>query len=99
MAEKRKKQSKLLTFGYIRIHKLTTKIPTDIINMIFKFYFETFIILKFSSKFIEKEELSLSDDDTCVTRVYPTFDRKYVLVDIDPVQNGIHCWRIQVIIY
>ena len=103
MADERKKQATLLTAGYIRIQKfateMPTKIPTDIINVIFEFYFETFMVLKFSSTFMAGQGLQLSEDDLSVTRIPPAWDRKYVLVDIDPIHNGVHCWRVQVIAY
>ena len=96
MAAERKQQAILLTAGYVRNHKLATEIPKDIINVIFEFHFESFVILKFSSDFIAKKGLLLSDDNISVTRIPPLWERKYVLVDIDPIQNGVHCWRVQV---
>ena len=97
MAEERERKTKLLISGYIKKQKLSITIPLDIVTVVFQFYFNTFMVLKFSSTFIARGDFILSDDNKCVRRKEPGYARRYVLVDIDPVKTGIHCWRVQVI--
>ena len=69
----------------------------DLIKLTLDFYNDA-VILQFSEKFQSpNHHLSLSDNNKCATRndnrssVY-----EWIMPDIDPVLNGIHCWRVHV---
>eukprot|EP01084_Bolivina_argentea_P141969 249450_1 len=53
-------------------------------------------ILKFSPQYMSDDgHLELSDDYKCVTHS-GSDSHTYILADIQPVTNGVHCWRVQV---
>ena len=105
MSTFRKKDDELLVYGYVHEPILNVlQIPTEIIEICLKFYMEIYKILQFSDNkelhYISNDGLLLTDNRTCVKRVFDetsTFHEcRYVLADIEPVTNGIHCWRVQV---
>ena len=93
----RRQRDELLVFGFIRFDDAVSnkEIPTDIMNLCTDFYHLVFEILSFSDKFCSDEAFTFSDDNRCVTAVCD--GHKWVLADIEPVTEGTHCWRIQVL--
>ena len=95
-----KEEDCLLIYGYIRIQNISKiEIPTDIKELFIQFHHEEFRRLKFSKKFVCNEKgYEFSEDNKCVKRCDPS-GMNWILVDDEPVKQGIHCWRIQVISY
>ena len=71
--------------------------PLDIIQLIVDtFLYAKIEILQFNEEFKHKEVL-LDDDKRCATlKTDNSGGSSHVMVDCDPVQSGIHVWRIQV---
>lgn len=92
-------QNEMLVYGYVkRESKDFAEIPLDIINICLLFYMELFEILTFSTEFISDDGIELMDNNKCVMRcddrgmIWHT----YAMADIEPVSEGVHCWRIKV---
>eukprot|EP01084_Bolivina_argentea_P003180 5938_1 len=83
----------LLVFGYIRSHEKAkdVTIPEDIANLCFQFFHLLAEILIFSHEHISATGIKLSMDKTEVTK--KSSSHKYVLTTLDPVFEGVHCWR------
>ena len=93
----RQKQDELLVHGYIN-RQITYKlqgIPTDIMNLFVLFYHIPFQLLSFSTKYKSRDGIIYTENNKCIVR-RGVFSHRYVLVDIEPVTEGIHCWRVQV---
>ena len=91
-----KVQSEILVHGYIKMEsKNASEFPLDIMNICLVFYLELFRILRFSDKFISKDGTELRDDNRCAIKSLE-FGHNYIMADVEPVFNGIHCWRVQV---
>ena len=81
-------------------NSISTKDITHIIIV----YYNITNILKWSRIYKSKNGTSFefSDDDKCVKKVnesiyistFPSY--KWILPDIEPVKEGMHCWRINV---
>ena len=103
-----KDQDDLLVHGYIKMliakHKIDKDIPDDIIKIFVLFYKQTFEIIKWSAEHLN-EELNLIDDDKCVfapdfrssVAPYSYNPHASCVADIEPVNTGSHCWRLQLI--
>ena len=94
--EREKEKEKLLIVGYMRQINITN-IPLDIINLFILFYHATYKILQFSKIYCTQKAYVFSDDNKCVTRSRTSGGMAYIVADIEPVKDGIHCWRIKVI--
>ena len=86
----------LLVFGYIRcdIDIDDDEIPMDIINLCMLFYHLNFEILSFSTEFCGQDIYQFTQNNQCVTVLES--GHNFILADVEPVTQGIHCWRIQV---
>ena len=88
-------RNEMLVHGYIkRESKDIIDIPLDVMSICLLFYLEVFEILKFSDKFISKEGIELLDDNKCVRAI--EWDHIYAMPDIEPVFQGVHCWRAKI---
>ena len=62
------------------------------------FYLELFEILRFSEEF-HSDSIGLIDDGKCAKKGGKGAQRwghSYTMADIEPVFEGIHCWRVKV---
>ena len=69
----------------------------DITNIIIAYY-NIAKILKWSQKYKSKtkDAFEFSDDDTCIKRLKDEgWGYKWICADIEPVNEGIHCWRVE----
>ena len=92
-------EAEYIVHGYIR--RMMTDIPNDIIKICLSFYLLDYQILKWSQEYKTNDEgLILLDNDKCVKRTdYVANDRlhRWMMPDIEPVDNGIHCWRVKIL--
>ena len=92
-------EAEYIVHGYIR-RLMIADIPSDIIKMCLSFYLLNYQILRWSKEYKTNDAgLILFDNDKCVKRTdYVTNQRLYrwILPDIEPVDNGIHCWRVKI---
>ena len=97
MSSEYEAKNESLVHGWIRGQTKTRSVefPIDIINICLLFYMEVYEILKFNDQFIAETGIELSDDNKCVTRVKGSYHRS-IMADVEPVFEGIHCWRAQV---
>eukprot|EP01084_Bolivina_argentea_P264468 447994_1 len=93
-----KLKKELLVFGYIRkqyaatIHSSSMSMPKEIMSLCFSFFFQTYKVLRFSSKY-KSSNVLLTCHNKCIR---PKRTRHcYALCDIKPVNKGKHCWRFQ----
>ena len=88
----------LLVWGYVRelekSEALSNIIPSSIYQLIHELYPKAWL-LKFIDEYRSKMDLVLSHDNTTV---YTKGNRtqRFILCDIEPIREGIHCWRISV---
>lgn len=87
-------QNEALVHGYIKQESNDIDIPLDVISLCVLFYLETYEILRFSEKYKSDDGIQLIDDRKCAHKVGSR--HRYVLCDIEPVSEGIHCWRVKV---
>lgn len=87
----------LLISGYLRTesNKLNIIIPQELTTLFYKCYHLLFEIVKFSTIYLTEDAFILSDDNKCCKRIDGA--HAYILADCNPVFEGIHCWRVQVI--
>ena len=69
----------------------------DITNIIIEYY-NIAQILKWSKKYKSKTGFEFSNNDTLITRIKDQGANacRWISPDIDPVNTGIHCWRVNV---
>lgn len=93
-------KSALLVYGCIRseneIYKL--HIPDSIIDLVVLWYTDTFQILQFSDEFCDRKAFRFEDDRKLIVRQPESIDRghRFIVADIEPLMEGIHCFRSQV---
>ena len=95
-----KEKSELLVYGCIRLENKTAKlqIPESIIELVLDWYLETFQILQFSDVFCDKKAFKFEEDRKFIIRQPDSVDRghRFIVADIDPLMDGVHCFRAQV---
>ena len=99
MSTEARLQNEIQVYGYIRqqTEAMSLEIPIDIMNICLSFYFETFEMLQFDAKYKSETGIILTDDRKCAKREWIGRDwYRYVMADIEPVREGIHCWRVNV---
>ena len=104
-------KDELLVFGYIkkRNKQFCIIMPQDLIEIVLMFYMQIHEILKWSRKYIGKLSkyhhlhsngptswIEYSDNDKCVSKKNKYDGNFYVLADVEPVSDKIHCWRVYV---
>ena len=93
---KKRKLDEYCVFGFVRTNCLI-QIPNDVQFMCFRFYYEEYVILKFSKEYMNNNAYQLSQDNTLATRkINRDTSYRWILPDIEPVYSGIHCWRAYV---
>ena len=88
----------LLIWGYIRKlekeESFTNIIPISIYELIHELYPKSWL-LRFSDKYKSKKDLILSDNNTKV-KTKGNWTQRFILCDVEPIHEGIHCWRISI---
>ena len=94
LVQKQKAQQKLIIEYWYRLSQNNADISiADIINVIVE-YAENFEILKFSENWMLADAFTLEHDNTMAMKSVE--HNKWVLPDIEPVQEGQACWRVNV---
>ena len=88
----------LLVQGFIRIYsqEFSINIPPEIHQLFFLWFHITAQILTWNAEYRSMNTIQLSEDKVLAKRNPVSFQPSYILADIEPVFDGIHCWRIQV---
>eukprot|EP01083_Nonionella_stella_P154286 496950_1 len=94
MAQKHHDVDMTLISGYLR--RYVEDIPQEIIRSCFSWYHIPIVVLQFSDEYktCMENELILLDDRKYVKRNWTGYGS--ILCDTQPVQKGVHCWRIKV---
>eukprot|EP01084_Bolivina_argentea_P227717 384634_1 len=89
----------LLVYGYWRSYckMLSVQSYKDVVHLCVSFYCTWFKILKWNTIHYTNNILTLNDNNKCVKRLDGSNEHAYILANIDPVKDGIHCWRIKTV--
>lgn len=91
-------KDELLVSGYCRMVLQKSEaltLPSELIHLLFEWFHQRFEILKWSEQYRTKDAMKLSDDSRCVTRAQMKVQGyQWILCDVDPVFEGVHCWRL-----
>eukprot|EP01084_Bolivina_argentea_P272506 463999_1 len=86
----------LMVTGYLHKYMKDTMIPPEIFNLLLLWYHITYKILQFNPEYLTYwGTCKLLDDNKLATRRVTGYAS--VICDIEPINKGIHCWRIKVI--
>ena len=94
-----REKANALVFGYIRQEcKLgNIVIPDALIELFVEWFYQKIQLLKFSRKYSNAQRFVFENDDTKITK--KSSGHSYMLVDMEPLFEGAHCFRVQVILY
>ena len=82
----------LTVYGYVRTASCMD-IPIDICRVIYDFYHLLIVVLSFDDKLKSTDGIKLSEDKLCAIG---TVGHRYALTTVEPVFEGVHCWRVLV---
>eukprot|EP01084_Bolivina_argentea_P239193 402043_1 len=85
-----------LVHGYIRTcqKQIHFDIPNDIVEMIGVFYIHIFELLQFVKIGTDVNNNLILEDNRYLARINGYRWQLFVLADIKPIMNGIHCFRV-----